>query len=288
MNFGRVLTAMVTPFDNDGNLDMEQTSVLIEYLLDNGTDGLVIAGTTGESPTLTMEEKIKLFKHVVKQVNGRVPVIAGTGNNNTAASIKLTKEAQICGVDAIMLVVPYYNKPSQRGMYEHFSAIAKETALPIMLYNIPGRSVVNMTAETIINLSLIDNIVSVKEASGNLDQVSEIIENTGDDFTVYSGDDGLTLPMLSVGADGIISVASHVIGNEMNTMVNHFFDGKLVEAASIHRKFLPIMNGLFLAPNPVPVKAALQMKGIETGGVRLPLIPLTDEEMDQLKGLLDT
>ncbi|WP_087972855.1 4-hydroxy-tetrahydrodipicolinate synthase [Oceanobacillus rekensis] len=287
MNFGRVLTAMVTPFDNDGKLDIEQTSVLVEYLLDNGTDGLVIAGTTGESPTLTMDEKIKLYKHVVQQVNGRVPVIAGTGNNNTAASIKLTEEAQICGVDAIMLVTPYYNKPSQHGMYEHFAAIAKVTDLPVMLYNIPGRSVVNMTAETIINLSLIDNIVSVKEASGDLDQISEIIENTDDDFTVYSGDDGLTLPMLSVGADGIISVASHVIGNEIKTMVNHFFDGKPMEAASIHRKLLPIMNGLFLAPNPSPVKAALQMKGIETGSVRLPLIPLTDEEMDQLKGLLD-
>lgn len=287
MDFGRVLTAMVTPFDYDGKLDVERTSVLIEYLLKNGTDGLVIAGTTGESPTLTTEEKIKLFKHVVQQVNGRVPVIAGTGNNNTAASIKLTQEAQACGVDAIMLVTPYYNKPSQRGMYEHFSAIAKETSLPVMLYNIPGRSVVNMTAETIINLSLIENIVSVKEASGDLDQVSDIIENTGDDFTVYSGDDGLTLPMLSVGANGIISVASHVIGNEMKTMVNHFFAGELREAASIHRQFLPIMNGLFLAPNPSPVKSALQMKGIETGGVRLPLIPLTDEEMNQLKILLD-
>ncbi|MGJ9458912.1 4-hydroxy-tetrahydrodipicolinate synthase [Oceanobacillus sp. CF4.6] len=287
MKFGRVLTAMVTPFDNNGKLDLKQTSVLIEYLLGNGTEGLVVAGTTGESPTMTTDEKNQLFKHVVKVVNKRVPVIAGTGNNHTSASIKLTKEAEACGVDAIMLVTPYYNKPSQHGMFEHFAAIAKETDLPVMLYNIPGRSVVNMTAETIINLSAIDNIVSVKEASGDLDQVSEIIEHTGDDFSVYSGDDSSTLPMLAVGADGVISVASHVIGNEMNTMVNHFLDGRINEAASMHRMLLPIMNGLFMAPNPSPVKAALQMKGIETGSVRLPLIRLTDEEMAKLKILIE-
>ncbi|WP_249869732.1 4-hydroxy-tetrahydrodipicolinate synthase [Oceanobacillus saliphilus] len=287
MNFGQVLTALVTPFDNEGKIDLERTSILIEYLLDNGTDGLVVAGTTGESPTLTNEEKVVLFTHVVKQVNKRVPVIAGTGSNDTAASIQLTKEAERCGVDGIMLVAPYYNKPSQQGMYEHFAAIAKETNLPIMLYNIPGRSAVNMTAETIIQLSMLDNIVSVKEASGDLDQVSEIINSTADDFSVYSGDDGLTLPMLALGADGVVSVASHIIGNEMKAMVNHFLNGNTREAATIHRNMLPVMNGLFTAPNPSPVKAALQMKGIETGGVRLPLVRLTDEEMEKLKLLLE-
>ncbi|WP_339227761.1 4-hydroxy-tetrahydrodipicolinate synthase [Oceanobacillus sp. FSL K6-2867] len=287
MNFGKVLTAMVTPFDSNGQIDFEQTSVLIDYLIDNGTDALVIAGTTGESPTLSTEEKMKLFKYVVQKADKRVPVIAGTGSNSTKASIDLTKKAEECGVDGIMLVTPYYNKPDQRGMYAHFAAIAKETSLPIMLYNIPGRSVVNLTAETVINLSQIDNIVSMKEASGDLDQVAEIIEHTTNGFSVYSGDDGLTIPMLAIGADGVVSVASHVIGNEMQSMVQQFKNGQVHEAAALHRKLLPIMNGLFAAPSPSPVKAALQLKGIETGGVRLPLVPLTDEEMNKLKLLLD-
>ena len=287
MNFGQVLTAMVTPFDKKGNIDFEQTSILIEYLLDNGTEGLVVAGTTGESPTLSVEEKINLFKHVVKVVNHRVPVIAGTGSNNTAASIALTKEAEASGVDAIMLVTPYYNKPNQRGLYEHFSAIASATSLPVMLYNIPGRSVVKMLAETIIKLSQIKNIVSVKEASGDLDQVATIIENTGENFSLYSGDDGLTLPLLSLGADGVVSVASHVIGNEMKDMVQQFIKGNVQQAGTIHRKLLPIMNGLFTSPSPVPVKTALRMKGIETGGVRLPLVSLTKQEEQNLKLLID-
>ncbi len=287
MNFGEVLTAMVTPFDKNGQIDFAQTNVLIDYLIDNGTDALVIAGTTGESPTLRTEEKISLFKYVVKKVDRRVPVIAGTGSNSTEASIDLTKKADECGVDGIMLVTPYYNKPDQRGMYTHFSAIAQETNLPIMLYNIPGRSVVNLTAETVINLSQIDNIVSMKEASGDLDQVAEIIEHTPNDFSVYSGDDGLTIPMLAIGADGVVSVASHVIGNEMQTMVQQFKNGQVQEAAALHRELLPIMNGLFTAPSPSPVKAALQLKGIETGGVRMPLVPLTDEEISKLKLLLD-
>ena len=287
MNFGEVLTAMVTPFDKNGQIDFAQTNVLIDYLIDNGTDALVIAGTTGESPTLRTEEKINLFKYVVKKVDRRIPVIAGTGSNSTEASIDLTKKADECGVDGIMLVTPYYNKPDQRGMYTHFSAIAQETNLPIMLYNIPGRSVVNLTAETVINLSQIDNIVSMKEASGDLDQVAEIIEHTPNDFSVYSGDDGLTIPMLAIGADGVVSVASHVIGNEMQTMVQQFKNGQVQEAAALHRELLPIMNGLFTAPSPSPVKAALQLKGIETGGVRMPLVPLTDEEISKLKLLLD-
>jgi len=287
MDFGQVLTAMVTPFQKNGEIDLEQTSTLIDYLLDNGTDGLIIAGTTGESPTLTTDEKIKLFKHVVNYVDNRVPVIAGTGSNNTAASISLTKEAETCGVDAVMVVAPYYNKPSQQGMYEHFSAIAKATKLPVMLYNVPGRTVVNMTAETIMKLSQIENIVSVKEASGNLDQIAEIIENTAEDFSLYSGDDGLTLPMLAIGAKGVVSVASHIIGNEMQEMIGQFFKGNLDEAASKHRKLLPIMNGLFAAPSPSPVKAALQMKGIDTGDVRLPLVNLSAAEMAKLKVLLD-
>lgn len=283
MNFGSMLTAMVTPFDHKGNVDYEQTSVLIEYLLENGTDGLVISGTTGESPTLSEDEKQNLFAHVVNVVDKRVPVIAGTGSNSTQASIELTKKAEVCDVDGIMLVTPYYNKPSQTGMYKHFRAVAQETTLPIILYDIPGRSVVTMNVETIINLSKIDNIVSVKAASGDLDQITEIIEGTPEDFTVYSGEDSITLPMLSVGATGVISVASHIIGNDMRAMVQAFHRGEVTTAASIHQKALPVMKALFMSPSPSPVKAALQMKGIDTGSVRLPLIPLTESERQHLK-----
>src|SRR5699024_1775800 len=197
-----------------------------------------------------------------------------------------TSALPIC-VDGIMLVTPYYNKPSQRGLYEHFSAIVQKTVLPIMLYNIPGRSVVNMSAETIIHLSTIENIVSVKEASGDLEQVAKIIENTGAGFSVYAGDDGMTLPMLSIGADGVVSVASHVAGNEMNAMVLDFKKGNIKDAASTHRKLLPVMKGLFTSPSPTPVKAVLEMKGIHVGGVRLPLIALTKQEENNLKTLIE-
>ncbi|HEY4601610.1 MAG TPA: 4-hydroxy-tetrahydrodipicolinate synthase [Cerasibacillus sp.] len=286
MNFGRVLTAMVTPFDENGAIDFDKTTILIEHLLKNGTDGLIVSGTTGESPTLTYEEKIALFKHVVKVVDKRIPVIAGTGSNNTHDSITLTKAAETCGVDGIMLVVPYYNKTDQRGLYAHFTTIANETSLPIMLYNIPGRSGINMTAETVIELSKVDNIVSVKEASGDLDQATKIIAETDETFTVYSGDDGLTIPMLAIGGDGIVSVASHIIGLEMQDMIQAFLRGDHKEAATRHQALLPIMNGLFQAPSPAPVKAALKMKGIDCGGVRLPLVELTQESYDALEQLL--
>lgn len=286
MNFGQVLTAMVTPFDQNGEVDFNATKDLVNYLIANGSDGLVVAGTTGESPTLTAEEKVELFKFVVSVAGGRVPVIAGTGSNNTKASISLTKLAEEAGVDGIMLVAPYYNKPSQEGMYQHFKAIAQSTSLPVMLYNIPGRSVVNISVETMVRLSEITNIVAVKEASGNLDAMAEIISRTPNDFTLYSGDDGLTLPVLAIGGAGIVSVASHVIGNEMQEMINSFKNGQVLEAASIHRQLLPIMKALFAAPNPSPVKAALNMNGIQVGGVRLPIVPLNDEEMRALKNVL--
>ncbi|MFC7784315.1 MULTISPECIES: 4-hydroxy-tetrahydrodipicolinate synthase [unclassified Rossellomorea] len=287
MNFGRVSTAMVTPFDRKGNIDFIKTTQLIQYLIENGSDSLVVAGTTGESPTLTKEEKIALFRHVVKVVNGRVPVIAGTGSNNTHASIELTKKAVDAGVDAIMLVTPYYNKPSQEGLFQHFKAIAESTSLPVMLYNIPGRSSVNVSPETIIRLSEIENIVAVKEASGDLDSMTEIISHTPDDFMLYSGDDGLTLPVLSIGGTGIVSVASHIIGNEMQEMVTAFIGGNPMQAAGLHQKLLPIMKGLFTSPNPTPVKTALQMKGMDVGSVRLPLIPLTEVERAKLSQLLN-
>jgi len=286
MNFGQVLTAMVTPFDQNGEIDFNATRTLVNHLIANGTDGIVVAGTTGESPTLTSDEKVALFQFVVEIVDGRVPVIAGTGSNNTRASIILTRLAEEAGVDGIMLVTPYYNKPSQEGMYQHFKVIAEATSLPVMLYNIPGRSVVNLSAETVVRLSKINNIVAIKEASGNLDAIAEIIRETHSDFSVYSGDDGLTIPILAIGGAGVVSVASHIIGNEMQEMVTSFKNGQLEEASISHRCLLPIMKALFAAPNPSPVKAALNMKGIHVGGVRLPLLPLNDEETNALRAVL--
>lgn len=282
MNFGQVVTAMVTPFNRSGQIDFAKLTELIEHLINTGTDALVVAGTTGESPTLTTAEKVALFKHTVEIVNGRVPIIAGTGSNSTQSSIELTKKAEGVGVQAVMLVTPYYNKPSQRGMYEHFKAIAESTNLPVMLYNIPGRSVVNMTVETIVSLSKIKNIVSVKEASGDLDQATAIIANTEDDFSVYTGDDGLTLPSLAIGASGVVSVASHIIGNEMKNMVCAYHSGDVKKAAIIHQQLLPVMKALFIAPNPTAVKAALNLTGLDVGGVRLPLVQLTTNELNEL------
>lgn len=287
MNFGRLLTAMVTPFNGQGEVDFNKTEKLIEHLIDTGTDGLVVAGTTGESPTLTEKEKVALFEFVVNQVDGRIPVIAGTGSNNTRESIELTKKAERAGVDGIMLVVPYYNKPSQQGLYEHFNQIAANTALPIMLYNIPGRTSVNMTPETIIRLAEIENIVSVKEASGDLDAVSRIIEETADDFSVYSGDDGMTLPIMAIGGTGVVSVASHVIGKDMKEMIDNFLQQDHHRAAKIHRQIVPVVKALFQAPSPAPVKAALNEIGIPVGDVRLPLVPLNEEERKNLKLALE-
>ncbi|MGZ0085301.1 4-hydroxy-tetrahydrodipicolinate synthase [Geobacillus sp. C56-T2] len=286
IQFGNVVTAMVTPFDRKGNLDLPKTTELVNYLLDHGTDALVVAGTTGESPTLTTEEKLALFRHVVAVVNGRVPVIAGTGTNNTRASIELTKRAEEAGVDAVMLVSPYYNKPNQEGLYQHFKAIAESTSLPVMLYNVPGRTAVSLAPETVIRLAEIPNIVAVKEASGNLDAMAEIIERTPDDFLLYSGDDSLTLPVLAIGGAGVVSVASHIIGDEMQRMIRAFQAGDHQQAAALHRRWLPLMKGLFAAPSPVPVKTALQLCGLDVGAVRLPLVPLTEQERNELQRLL--
>ena len=287
MNFGQVLTVMVTPFDQNGDIDFNAARTLVNYLIENGSDGIVVAGTTGESPTLTTEEKVALFKLVVEVADGRVPVIAGTGSNNTRASISLTKLAEDAGVNGIMLVTPYYNKPSQEGLYQHFKLIAEATSLPVMLYNIPGRSAVNMSVETTVRLSKVPNIVAVKEASGNLDSMAEIINQTESDFTLYSGDDSLTLPVLSIGGAGVVSVSAHIIGKEMQHMINQFKQGNLAEAASIHRSLLPTMKAMFAAPNPSPVKAALNMKGVQVGGVRLPLVPLNEEVTNVLRSILE-
>ena len=278
MNFGRVVTAMVTPFDAQGEVDYPSTKNLIDHLISNGTDAIVVAGTTGESPTLSKEEKIELFSFAVKETAGRIPVIAGTGSNNTRESIELTAEAEKAGVNAVMLVAPYYNKPCQEGMYQHFKTIAESTSLPVMLYNVPGRTSCTLHPDTIVRLATdVENIVSVKEASGDLDAIADIISRTEEDFTLYSGDDGLTMPILSIGGTGVVSVASQVVGREMQEMIQAHFAGRPLEAAAIHRKLLPTMKALFSSPSPTPVKAVLNMIGIPVGNVRLPLIPLSDE-----------
>ncbi|MGB3259753.1 4-hydroxy-tetrahydrodipicolinate synthase [Paenisporosarcina sp.] len=278
MNIGRVSTAMVTPFLPDGSIHFEMVAKLIEHLIATGTDSIVVCGTTGESPTLTNQEKADLIRFTVESVNNRIPVYAGTGSNSTKASIELTKLAEQAGVDGIMLVTPYYNKPDQRGMYEHFKTIANETKLPVLLYNIPGRSVVNMLPETVLKLSEIPNIQAIKEAGGNLEQMSDIISECQADFAVYSGDDGLTLPLLSIGGAGVVSVASHIVGEDMQKLIRAFEEGRHTDAAEIHHAMLPLIRALFVKPNPVPVKYALTKLGLDVGSVRLPLVDMTDEE----------
>jgi 4-hydroxy-tetrahydrodipicolinate synthase len=271
-DIGRVLTAMATPFDRSGEVDLRQATNLARALLDSGSDGLVICGTTGESPTLTDKEKWSLFATVKKAVGGRGAVIAGTGSYNTAESIRLTREAEEIGVDGILLVVPYYNKPSQEGLFRHFEAIARSTRLPVILYNVPSRTVTNMTAETAIRLSRIPNIAGTKEASADLAQIARIVENTRDDFLVWSGNDEDTLPILSIGGYGVVSVASHLVGAQIQEMVQAYLDGNHDRAAQIHRRLLPLVKSLFLVGNPSPLKYALNHIGFEVGSPRLPLV----------------
>ena len=269
---GRLLTAMVTPFDAQGEVDYQQARSLAISLLDSGSDGVVISGTTGESPTLSKEEKLRLFAETKSALAKRGIVVAGTGSYNTRESQALTKEAEKVGVDACLLVVPYYNRPTQQGLLEHFKAIAQSTTLPCILYNVPSRTVTSLAADTVVKLSHIDNIVGVKEASGNLGQIAEIIHRTGDDFLVYSGNDSDTFPILALGGYGVISVASHLIGIQIKDMMEKFLNGKTQEAASIHRHLLPLVNALFIVSNPMPVKWALNYIGFPVGKPRLPLI----------------
>lgn len=286
IDFGRVLTAMVTPFKKDLTIDFDQVKKLARHLVQSGSDGLVVAGTTGESPTLTKEEKVELFRVVVEEVGGDAVVIAGTGSNNTSASIELTQAAAKVGVDGVMLVGPYYNKPSQEGLYQHFKTIAQSTNLPVILYNVPGRTAVNLQPQTVVRLSRIDNIVAVKEASGNLDQVSELRRSLPDHFAIYSGDDSLTLPIMALGGKGVISVVSHLVGLRIQEMINAYTSGNVTMAAKIHCSIFPVFKGMFVTTNPVPVKAALNMLGWQVGAPRLPLVEATPEEKENIKKIL--
>jgi 4-hydroxy-tetrahydrodipicolinate synthase len=282
--FGRVLTAMVTPFDAQGQIDDAATVRLVDHLLANGSDGIVVCGTTGESPTLTHEEKLHLFRLVRRTVGGRGKVLAGTGGNDTAASIRLTQEAAEIGVDGALLVVPPYNKPSQEGLYQHFKAIALAAPqLRCMLYNVPGRTAQNMDAATTVRLAHdVHNIVATKEAAGNLVQTAEIVGGAPADFSVYSGDDAMTLPLLAVGGGGVVSVVSHLVGIDMRAMHTAFFAGHLDEAARLNIKMLPIVRACFqpTTPSPVPLKAGLKLLGLNMGGVRLPLVEANERECE--------
>lgn len=284
--FGRVLTAMVTPFDSEGKLDLEAAQSLAQYLVQNGTDGLVVAGTTGESPTLSKDEKLELFRAVKEAVGKDVPVLGGTGSYNTAESVVLSQKAEQTGIDGLLTVVPYYNKPTQEGLYQHFKEIAQHTSLPIMLYNIPSRTGRNMTAETIARLAEIDNIVAIKESTGDMEQMTEIRRRTPDDFLIYSGDDAMTLPMLALGACGVVSVASHLVGTRIKAMIDAFESGSVQEALQIHLELYPLFKSMFITTNPIPVKTALAMLGHKVGGFRLPLVEATPEEKKNIEKVL--
>ena len=283
---GRLLTAMVTPFDAQGEVDYQHARRLALSLLDSGSDGVVVSGTTGESPTLSREEKLRLFAETKSALGNRGIVVAGTGSYNTKEGQELTKEAEETGVDACLLVVPYYNRPTQQGLWEHFKAIAQSTTLPCILYNVPSRTVTNLAADTVIKLSQIDNIVGVKEASGNFGQIAEIIHRTKEDFLVYSGNDSDTFPILALGGYGVISVASNLVGIQIKDMMEKFLDGKLQEAAKLHRQLLPLVNALFVVSNPVPVKWALNYVGFPVGKPRLPLIEPDEKSADLIQATL--
>lgn len=287
INMGEVITAMVTPFDKSCSLDLNSCSRLLNYLIDGEeSDGILLSGSTGESSTLDDDEKIKLFKFAKDNFGDRVKIIAGTGSNDTRHSIELSKEAESIGVDCLLLVAPYYNKPSQWGLFKHFEVIASEVKTPIILYNVPSRTSSNISSKTCVELSKIDNICGIKEASGDMRQISEIIRDTDDDFLVYSGNDGDTLPILSLGGYGVISVASHIVGKEIKEMIASFKRGDFREAAKLHRDLMDIFYGIFIATNPIPIKEALNLKGINVGPCRLPLCPMEDKELMAFKEIL--
>ena len=274
--FGRLLTAMVTPFNADGSVNYEKAADLAEWLIDNGSDGLVVAGSTGEAATMSAEEKLELFRVVVNRINKRVPVIAGTGSNNTADSVKMTKMAEAMGVDGALIVGPYYNKPTQEGFYQHFAAVAQSTGLPIIVYNVPGRTASNISPAIVARLAAdFGNIVAIKEAAGNVAQVAELYSVLPEEFTIYSGDDGLILPFMSVGATGLISVLSNIGGGILQDVMQAYEDGRVREAAKLNARMVPLANAMFIETNPIPVKAAVTLvTGIDAGQPRLPLTPM--------------
>ena len=286
--FGRLLTAMVTPFAEDGSVNCQAGADLAEWLINNGSDGLVVEGSTGEAATMYLDEKLAFLDAVVARINKRVPIVVGAGTNCTATTIDLVKEMEKHNVDGLLVVGPYYNKPTQEGFYQHFAAIAKATSLPIIVYNVPGRTGSNILPETIARLAKdFDNIVAVKEAAGNVLQVAELYRLLPADFTIYSGDDSLILPFMSVGAKGLISVLGNVNGNLLQQMMQAYSEGKVKEAAELNKKVVPLAQAMFIESNPIPVKAAVtKVTGINAGNARLPLTPITTQAEEKLTDIL--
>lgn len=284
--FGRLLTAMVTPMKADLSVDYDRAAELAQRLVASGSDGLVIAGTTGESPTLSAAEKLKLFETVVKAVGDKAAVIGGTGSYNTAESIELSRHAESTGVHGLLLVTPYYNRPPQEGLYRHFRAVAEGTRLPCMLYNVPTRTSVNLAAQTTLRLARdVSNIIGIKECADTT-QATEIIAGAPEGFRVWSGDDAATLPYLAIGAHGIVSVASHFVGNQMQAMIKAYTEGRNAEAAALNGKLMPVFRGIFAVQNPILVKAGLAEQGFPVGGLRPPLPEATAQEREALRQVL--
>ena len=286
--FGRLLTAMVTPFNADGSVNCEAAADFAEWLLANGSDGLVVEGSTGEAATMFMDEKIAVLKAVVERVNGRAPVIVGAGTNCTASTLELINAVEACGVDGLLVVGPYYNKPTQEGYYQHFAAVAKSTNLPIIVYNVPGRTGSNIEPKTVARLAAeFPNIVAVKEAAGNVAQTAELFRVLPENVTIYSGDDGLVLPFMAVGARGVISVLGNIGGQMLQEVMKLYSEGKVAEAAELNKKLVPLANSLFIESNPIPVKYAVtKVTGIDAGAPRLPLTPLSEGGVAKLDAIL--
>lgn len=275
--FGRLLTAMVTPFNADGSINYEAGADFADWLLANGSDGLVVEGSTGEAATMDMDEKIKFMQTIVARVNGRAKIVAGAGTNCTASTIDLVKKMEACGVDGVLVVGPYYNKPTQEGYYQHFAAVAKATKLPIIVYNVPGRTGGNIAPETVARLAAdFSNIVAIKEAAGNVAQTAELYRVLPEDFSIYSGDDGLILPFMSVGACGLISVLANVNGNILQQLMQAYSEGRVKDAADLNKVMVPLAKTMFIESNPIPIKAAVtKVTGIDAGAPRLPLTPIS-------------
>lgn len=286
MVFPRLMTAMITPFTSNQEIDYARVRDLANHLADTGSQGIVVCGTTGESPTLNDQEKLTLFSVVQEEVGSRVQVWAGVGTNSTAHSVEMAREASKLKIDGVMAVTPYYNKPSQEGLYRHYRRIAEATTLPVMLYNVPGRTGINLLPGTVKRLAEIDNVAALKEASGNMDQMSELVNSTPDDFIIYSGDDSLTLPMMSLGAQGVVSIASHLVGQEIRDMIEAYIAGDVQKAREIHARLFPVYKVLFITSNPVPLKESLRMLGRDSGILREPLCPPTEGECSEIARVL--
>jgi 4-hydroxy-tetrahydrodipicolinate synthase len=286
--FGAVVTAMVTPFRDDHGLDLDAARSLAAYLYERGSDSLVIAGSTGESPTLTHREKLDLFEAVIDAAKGKGKVLCGTGTYNTAETLELSREAEELGADGLLLVTPYYNKPPQRGLLEHFTQVANAVSIPVVAYNIPGRTGTRIEHDTLLRIAEVPNIVGVKDSTGDFQWISRLISEVSPDFEVYSGDDWATFGYMCLGAVGVVSVAGHLVGGRIRQMCDLLESGDIPAARKIHEALTPLFNALFITSNPIPVKTALEMIGLPVGPPRLPLVPATSEERERIrKALVD-